>query len=114
MNRFLASSLCVLSFGASVMSSAAPAPAAQPAPAPGWTGLSKPLDVIHARGELMSHMEMLMEPIDTITAQTTPVRNVEQLHQNAEMVSAMLTILPHLFPPTTNLYDPKNTTPPTI
>ncbi|HXC57843.1 MAG TPA: cytochrome c [Steroidobacteraceae bacterium] len=114
MNKLLASSLFALTLGAPLMSLAAPSAPAAPSPAPGWTGLSKPLEVIRARGELMSHMELLMQPIDTITIQTTPVRNVEQLHQNAEMVSAMLTALPHLFPPTTNLYDPKSTTPPTI
>jgi cytochrome c556 len=85
-----------------------------PAAVPGWTGLSKPLDVIHARGELMEHMELLMQPIDTITVQTGPVKNVELLHQNAEAVSAMLLAVPHLFPPTTNLYEPKSQTPPTI
>jgi len=70
--------------------------------------------VIHARGELMEHMEMLMMPIDTITVQTGAVKNIDLLHQNAEAVSAMLLAVPHLFPPTTNLYDPKSQTPPTI
>jgi cytochrome c556 len=81
---------------------------------PGWTGLTKPRDVIHARGELMEHMEELMRPIDTITVERGPVKNVEQLHFNAEVVGAILTAVPHLFPPTTNLYDPKVTAPDTI
>jgi cytochrome c556 len=78
----------------------------------GWTGLTKPKDVIHARGELMDHMEELMQPIDTITV--GPVKNVEQLRFNAQVVGAILTAVPHLFPPTTNLYDSKNLTPETI
>jgi cytochrome c556 len=79
---------------------------------PGWTGLTKPKDVIRARGELMEHMEELMRPIDTITV--GPVKDVDQLHFNAEVVGAILTAVPHLFPPTTNLYDPKVTAPETI
>jgi cytochrome c556 len=62
----------------------------------------------------MERMEILMQPIDTITIQTGPVKNVEQLHQNAEAVASILTAVPHLFPPTTNLYDPKSQTPATI
>ncbi len=81
---------------------------------PGWTGLSKPKDVIHARGELMEHMEELMRPIDTITVTPGPVKDVDQLHFNAEVVGAILSAVPHLFPPTTNLYDPKVTSPATI
>jgi cytochrome c556 len=92
---------------------AASAPAA-PAAAPGWTGLAKPRDIITARGKLMEGMERLMEPIDTITAQTGTVKNVDLLHRNADTIADMLTAVPHLFPPTTNLYDPKVQTPATI
>ena len=81
---------------------------------PSWTGLTKPQDVIAARQELMEHIEELMEPIDTITIQTGPVNDVERLHQNADVVGAMLAALPHLFPPTTNLYDPKVIEPRTL
>ncbi|RYD66757.1 MAG: hypothetical protein EOP83_04235 [Verrucomicrobiaceae bacterium] len=31
---------------------------------PGWTGQTHPAEVIHARAELMEHVEELMEPID--------------------------------------------------
>jgi cytochrome c556 len=92
---------------------AANAPAA-PAAAPGWTGLAKPRDVITARGKLMEGMERLMQPIDTITIQTGPVKIVDLLHRNADTIADMLTAVPHLFPPTTNLYDPKSQTPLTI
>ncbi len=71
----------------------------------GWTGLTKPMDIIEAREEVMEHMEDLMEPIDTI--QVEPVRNVDQLRSNAGAIGAMLLAVPHLFPPTTNLYEPQ-------
>ena len=98
---------CILTTGATLAANAPPA-------TPGWTGLSNPKDVIHARGELMEHMEELMRPIDTITVTPGPVKDVDQLHFNAEVVGAILTAVPHLFPPTTNLYDPKVTSPATI
>lgn len=79
---------------------------------PGWTGVTNPQDVIQARQELMEHIEILMEPIDTITVK--PVTHVEQLHQNAEVIGAMLLALPHLFPPTTNHFDPKVRDPETL
>ncbi len=55
-----------------------------------------------------------MEPIDTITIQTGPVKDVAHMRQSAEVIGAMLSALPHLFPPTTNLYDPKATEPATL
>jgi cytochrome c556 len=79
---------------------------------PGWTGVTNPQDVIQARQELMEHIEILMEPIDTITVK--PVTHVEQLHENAEVIGAMLLALPHLFPPTTNHFDPKVRDPETL
>jgi cytochrome c556 len=102
--RFLPG-LCLCVAGAALAAGATPT-------GPGWTGLTQPKDVIHARGELMEHMEELMRPIDTITV--GPVKDVDQLHFNAEVVGAILTAVPHLFPPTTNLYDPKSVTPDTI
>jgi cytochrome c556 len=42
------------------------------------------------------------------------VRNVDQLHLQAEAVAAMLQAVPHLFPPTTNLYNPKGPEFPTL
>ncbi|HUK03312.1 MAG TPA: cytochrome c [Steroidobacteraceae bacterium] len=83
-----------------------------PAPGPGWTGLTKPQDMITARQELMEHIEILMEPIDTIQVKDT--FSTEQLHLNAETIAAMLLALPHLFPPTTNLYDPQAKIPVTL
>jgi cytochrome c556 len=78
----------------------------------GWTGITNPADVITARQELMEHIEELMEPIDTI--QVREVRDVAQLRTNAQVIGAMLLAVPHLFPPTTNLYDPKLQIPKTL
>jgi hypothetical protein len=37
----------------------------QPRSGQGWTGITRPKDVIAARQELMEHIQLLMEPIDT-------------------------------------------------
>lgn len=79
---------------------------------PAWTGQTRPMDVIQARNELMFQMERLMVPIDTL--QVEPVRNVEQLHQHAKAIATMLQVMPHLFPPTTNLYKPEGPDYPTL
>lgn len=97
-----------------LLAGAALAADSSPERGPGWTGLTRPRDVITARQELMEHIEELMEPIDTITIKTGAVKDVAHLHQSAEVIGAMLTALPHLFPPTTNLYDPKVTEPKTL
>ncbi len=79
---------------------------------PGWTGVSNPKDVIAARGELMEEIEHLMEPIDTF--QVVDTDDLNGLRLAANTVHVMLLALPHLFPPTTNLYDPKADTPATL
>lgn len=78
----------------------------------GWTGRTHVEGVIEARGELMEHIEGLMLPIDESTIK--PVTDPELLRHNAGLISAMLHAVPHLFPPTTNLYDPANVTPKTL
>ncbi len=83
-----------------------------PPGAPGWTGLSRPQDVITARQELMEEAEKLMQPIDT--TQVKDVTDAGGVRAAAGTVSAMLLALPHLFPPTTNLYDPASQTPATL
>jgi cytochrome c556 len=91
----------------------APSPAEEPAPraaaasppqGPGWTGLTEPEEVIEARRVLMIEAERLIMPIDafTIGAPADP----DVLRENARAIEAMLLSLPHLFPPTTNRYDP--------
>jgi cytochrome c556 len=71
---------------------------------PGWTGLTEPAEVIEARRGLMDELERLIKPIDlyTIGEPADP----EELRSAAVTISRMLLAVPHLFPPTTNLYDP--------
>ncbi len=90
---------------ATALAGSASAADAVPGRGPGWTGLTNPKDVITARQALMEHIEELMEPIDTL--QVTEVIDTERLHAAAEPIAAMLLAVPHLFPPTTNRYDPK-------
>ena len=98
--------------GALLAATSALAVAAVPGKGEGWTGVTKPREVIIARQELMEHIEELMEPIDTIQVKDTD--DLDTLRHNGEVISAMLLALPHLFPPTTNLYDPKAQVPQTL
>lgn len=81
------------------------APSPMPA-GPGWTGVTHADELITARQELMTNMEVLMVPLDTATIE--PVRDMAALRANGELISVMLTAFPHLFPPTTNLHDPRD------
>ncbi len=94
--------------------SAATAFAADPAPknAPGWTGITEPAKVIEAREALMVEIERIMRPLDSYTIGEPA--DPEDLRSIAQTVSQMLLALPHLFPPTTNLYDAKAETPKTL
>lgn len=86
----------------------------EPAPAegPGWTGLTDPAAVIEARQQLMLEIERLMKPIDLLAAgERAPP---EELRTAARTISKMLLTVPHLFPPTTNLYDANAEMPATI
>ena len=85
---------------------------AAPGDGQGWTGITNPKDVINAREELMEEIEHVMEPIDTFEVEDVP--DLNQLRLAANTVHVMLLALPHLFPPTTNLYDPKAETPATL
>jgi cytochrome c556 len=107
----------ILTAYAMLLTAAAPANVAfaadaGPAQGPGWTGITNPKAVITARQELMEHIEILMEPIDTI--QVKEVGDPDKLRAAAETISAMLLAVPHLFPPTTNLYDAKAEMPATL
>ena len=103
---------CTLFAATAALAGVAPATDAVPGKGPGWTGVTKPKEVIAARQELMEHIEELMEPIDTITVKDT--NDLATLRLNGEVITAMLLALPHLFPPTTNLYDPKVQQPETL
>ncbi len=103
-------SLSACSGGAGTGTNAGTAPG--PGSGAGWTGVTNPKDVIAARLRLMEQMEKLMLPIDMLQVQDGGDTAV--LSANAAAVAAMLQAVPHLFPPTTDLYDPKMDTPATI
>jgi cytochrome c556 len=110
MRRIL--SACTALATAAALASVALGADAAPGQGPGWTGITHPKDVIVARQELMEHIEILMEPIDTL--QVKDGGDPDKLHASAETISAMLLALPHLFPPTTNLYNPTVDMPKTL
>jgi cytochrome c556 len=87
---------------------AAPAPGADPS----WTGITHPEELIEARRALMDRAEDLMKPIDSFTV--GEAADPKELRANAETIGAMLHAVPHLFPPTTNLFDPQAHDPPTL
>jgi cytochrome c556 len=74
--------------------------------------LAEPGEIIEARRLLMTESERLMKPIDgyTIGEPADPA----QLRSLATTLEPMLLALPHLFPPSTNLFDPAVIDPPTI
>jgi cytochrome c556 len=102
-----------------------PPPTAEPAPPaapqadtaprgsePGWTGLTAPEEVIEARRVLMTETERLMKPVDGFIVGEPA--DATLLRESAAAIEAMLLALPHLFPPTTNLFDPAQLDPPTV
>ena len=101
-----------LAIGAVALAGVALAAEAGPGDGLGWTGVTNPKDMIAARGELMEEIEHLMQPIDTF--QVVDTDNLNGLRLAANTVHVMLLALPHLFPPTTDLYDPKAETPATL
>lgn len=94
--------------------SAAAAAAQNDAPGEGagWTGLTEAEEIIEARRVLMLQTEELMKPIDAFTAGADA--DPAALKAAAATIEAMLLALPHLFPPTTDLYDPAELEQPTI
>ena len=89
------------------LSDAAPALGAEP----GWTGITEPDEVIEARRVLMAEAETLMKPVDSFIVGEPA--DAATLRANAAAIEPMLLALPHLFPPTTNLFDPDAHDPPT-
>ena len=87
------------------------AAAAAPSAEPGWTGITEPAEVIEARRALMAEAETLMKPVDGFIV-GEPAEPAT-LRANAAAIEPMLLALPHLFPPTTNLFDPQMHDPPT-
>ena len=95
------------------VASVAPTAGAAVAPGsePGWTGITEPNEVIEARRALMTQVETLMKPIDSFIVGEPA--DAATLRTNATTIEPMLLALPHLFPPTTNLFDPEAHDPPT-
>jgi cytochrome c556 len=83
-----------------------------PSDAPGWAGVTNAEDVIVARQALMTEMERLMRPIDSYTVGEPA--DPDDLRSAGTTIAQMLLAFPHLFPPTTNLYDPDSDAPVTI
>jgi cytochrome c556 len=79
---------------------------------PGWTGLTAPHEVISARQALMLDLERLMRPLDAYAVEE--MGDAEALRAAAESIAAMLAATPHLYPPTTNLYDAEAEQPATL
>jgi cytochrome c556 len=79
---------------------------------PGWTGLTDPGEIIEARRVLMIEAERLMKPIDgfSIGEPADPAA----LRSAALTLESLLLAVPHLFPPTTNLFDSQAHDPPTL
>lgn len=78
----------------------------------GRTDLSRPEAIIVARQALMTEMERLMRPIDSLTV-GEPIE-AEEVRSSAASILPMLLATPHLFPPTTDLYDEAEDAPVTI
>lgn len=115
MNRALAAAL--LALASASCEQAAPPPAEAPAAPVARAAspddyLADPGEIIEARRLLMVESERLMKPIDSYTI-GEPAEPAE-LRSLATTLEPMLLALPHLFPPTTNLYDPAVLDPPTI
>jgi cytochrome c556 len=91
---------------------AAPGVVAAQDDSPGWTGITDPESVIASRQGLMTEMERLMRPIDSYTVDE-PI-DPETIRSAAVTIAQILLATPHLFPPTTNLYDDKAEIPVTI
>lgn len=89
---------------------AAAAETAPPA-GPGWTGLIEPMEIIEARRVLMTEAERLMKPIDSLSIGEPG--DPAALRSAAITLESLLLVVPHLFPPTTNLFDPQLHDPPT-
>jgi hypothetical protein len=79
---------------------------------PGWTGLTEPEEVIEARRLLMREAERLMKPVDEYAIGGPG--DAAALRSAGTTLEPLLLALPHLFPPTTNLFDPAAHDPPTI
>lgn len=75
------------------------------ASADGWTGATHAEDIVAARRAVMLEIERLMRPLDAHAAGEPG--DPDRLREAAGTISTFLLTVPHLFPPTTDLYDPE-------
>jgi cytochrome c556 len=78
----------------------------------GWTGLTQPEEVIEARRLLMQELERQIGPIDQFTLGKSA--DLDALRSAAATMEPLLLAFPHLFPPTTNLFESTQLESPTI
>ncbi len=78
----------------------------------GWTGLTEPGEIIEARRVAMLELERQMSVVDRFVLGEPA--EPEELRSAAETMESLLLTFPHLFPPTTNLFDPTQLESPTI
>jgi cytochrome c556 len=78
----------------------------------GWTGLTQPGEVIEARRLLMQELERQIAPLDLFTLGRAA--DLDTLRSAAATMEPMLIAFPHLFPPTTNLFQSAQLESPTI
>lgn len=83
-----------------------------PTDAPGWTGMTHPEDIVAARRAVMLELERLIRPLDSHAAGETG--DPDALREAAGTISTLLLTVPHLFPPSTDLYDPNEEIPSTL
>lgn len=77
----------------------------------GWTGETDPEEIIEARRVLMIEIERQMAAIDRFAIGEP--EDLRDLKSSAETIEASMLAFPHLFPPSTNRYDPDVLEPPT-
>lgn len=79
---------------------------------PGWTGLTHPDDIIMARQLLMAELAALIAPLDLYSVGGEG--DLPAMQAAADSISSLLLITPHLFPPTTDVYEDEDASAPTV
>jgi len=86
--------------------------AAKGADGAGWTGMTHAEAIVAARRAVMLEVERLMRPLDAHAAGEPA--DPDMLREAAGTISTFLLAVPHLFPPTTDLYDASAEIPATV
>lgn len=85
---------------------------AAPNEVPGWTGTTHPNEIVAARRAVMLELERLIRPLDSHAVGEPG--DPDALREAAGTISTLLLTVPHLFPPSTDLYDPNEEIPSTL